>query len=90
TDATLQWQTEQLLARAISRDDWSVRVRPELVVEVTFNDLQASSRYPAGLALRFARIKGYRIDKTADQADTIETVRAIYATQSAPHSDDAL
>ena len=87
TDAILKWQTEELLARAISRDDWVVRVKPELVVEVTFNDLQASPRYPAGLALRFARIKGYRADKTADQADTIDTVRAIYAAQAAPHSD---
>ena len=90
TDAMLKWQTEELLARAISRDDWSVRVRPELVVEVTFNDLQNSPRYPAGLALRFARVKGYRPDKTPDQADTIETVRAIYASQAAPHSDEAL
>ena len=90
TDAILKWQTEELLARAIGRDEWSVRVRPELVVEVTFNDLQTSSRYPAGLALRFARIKGYRTDKTPDQADTIDTVRAIYENQSAPHSDDAL
>ena len=90
TDAMLKWQTEELLARAISRDDWSVRVRPELVVEVTFNDLQSSSRYPAGLALRFARIKGYRPDKPPEQADTIETVRAIYASQAAPHSDEAL
>ena len=64
-------------------------MKPELVVEVTFNDLQTSSRYPAGLALRFARIKGYRIDKTPDQADTIDALRAIYANQSAPHSDDA-
>jgi DNA ligase-1 len=88
TDATLKWQTEQLLARAVGRDEWNVRVRPELVVEVAFNDLQRSSRYPAGLALRFARIKGYRIDKTPDQADTIDTVRAIYQNQSAPHSDN--
>ena len=90
TDAMLKWQTEELLARAIRRDDWSVHVRPELVVEVTFNDLQSSPRYPAGLALRFARVKGYRTDKTPDQADTIETVRAIYASQAAPHSDEAL
>ena len=90
TDAMLKWQTEELLARAISRDDWSVRVRPELVVEVTFNDLQNSPRYPAGLALRFARVKGYRTDKTPEQADTIDTVRAIYASQAAPHSDEAL
>ena len=90
TDAMLKWQTEELLARAISRDDWAVRVRPELVVEITFNDLQSSPRYPAGLALRFARVKGYRTDKTAEQADTIDTVRAIYASQAAPHSDEAL
>ncbi len=90
TDAMLKWQTEELLARAISRDDWAVRVRPELVVEITFNDLQSSPRYPAGLALRFARVKGYRTDKTPEQADTIETVRAIYASQAAPHSDEAL
>ena len=86
TDAMLKWQTEQLLAYAIERDEWVVRVRPELVVEVTFNDLQASSRYPAGLALRFARVKGYRPDKSPSEADTIETVRAIYASQSAPHA----
>jgi len=49
-----------------------------LVVEIAFNDLQASPHYPGGLALRFARVKRYRTDKTADQADTIETVRAIY------------
>jgi len=52
------------------------------VVEVTFNDLQQSPRYPGGLALRFARIKGYRPDKRASDADTMETVRAIYASQA--------
>jgi DNA ligase-1 len=81
TDATLAWQTEELLKREIARDEWTVRVRPELVVEVTFNDLQASPRYPGGLALRFARIKGYRPDKRAADADTIDTVKAIYAAQ---------
>jgi DNA ligase-1 len=81
TDAMLAWQTEELLKREIARDEWTVRVRPELVVEVTFNDLQASSRYPGGLALRFARVKGYRPDKTAADADTIDTVRAIFAKQ---------
>ncbi len=85
TDAMLEWQTAELLARATTRENWGVHVRPELVVEVTFNDLQASPRYPAGLALRFARIKGYRTDKTPEQADTIESVRAIYASQAAPH-----
>ncbi len=59
----------------------TVYVRPELVVEVTFNDLQASTRYPGGLALRFARIKGYRPDKAVAEADTMDVVRAIYATQ---------
>jgi DNA ligase 1 len=82
TDAMLAWQTGELLKRQVSTDDWTVQVRPELVVEVTFNDLQASPRYAGGLALRFARIKGYRPDKKAHDADTIDTVRAIYAAQS--------
>jgi DNA ligase-1 len=82
TDAVLEWQTKELLARRIDppggRDDWTVRVRPELVVEIAFNDLQESPHYPGGLALRFARVKGYRPDKRPDEADTIETVRRIY------------
>ncbi|HVO88804.1 MAG TPA: ATP-dependent DNA ligase [Casimicrobiaceae bacterium] len=82
TDEMLAWQTEQLLARALHRDDWTVHVRPEMVVEIAFNDLQASPRYPGGLALRFARVKRYRNDKTAADADTIDTVRAIHAGQS--------
>jgi len=81
TDAMLAWQTEVLLKREVTREDWTVRVRPELVVEVTFNDLQASPRYPGGLALRFARVKGYRPDKKPHEADTIDTVRAIYSQQ---------
>jgi DNA ligase-1 len=81
TDAMLAWQTDELLKRELSRDEWTVHVRPELVVEIAFNDLQASSRYPGGLALRFARVKGYRPDKSASEADTIDTVRAIYARQ---------
>jgi DNA ligase-1 len=81
TDAMLAWQTRELLARAIGRDDYTVHVRPELVVEIAFNDLQASPQYPGGLALRFARVKGYRPDKRAGEADTIDTVRAIYARQ---------
>ena len=82
TDAMLEWQTEELLKREIARDEWTVRVRPELVVEIAFNDLQASPRYPGGLALRFARVKGYRPDKKAQDADTIDTVRTIYAKQA--------
>jgi DNA ligase-1 len=81
TDQLLAWQTEQLLAREIGRDAYTVHVRPELVVEIAFNDLQASPHYPGGLALRFARVKAYRPDKPAAEADTIETVRAIYARQ---------
>jgi len=78
TDELLAWQTQALLALETHRDRWAVYVRPELVVEVAFNDLQASPRYPGGLALRFARIKRYRGDKTVADADTIDTVRAIY------------
>jgi DNA ligase-1 len=83
TDELLAWQTKALLARETHRDRYAVYVRPELVVEVAFNDLQASPRYPSGLALRFARIRRYRDDKTAAEADTIETVRAIYEGQLA-------
>ncbi|HVM36417.1 MAG TPA: ATP-dependent DNA ligase [Actinomycetota bacterium] len=78
TDDMLAWQTEQLLQLETERDGIVVRVRPELVVEVAFDGLQTSTRYPAGLALRFARIKGYRTDKRAEDADTIETVRALH------------
>ena len=83
TDELLAWQTREFLAREIARDEYTVFVRPELVVEIAFNDLQASPHYPGGLALRFARVKGYRADKRAQEADTIDTVRAIYAEQMA-------
>ena len=81
TDAMLDWQTEALLERETHRDRAVVHVRPELVVEIAFSDLQASSRYPGGLALRLARVKRYREDKSADEADTLETVRRIAAAQ---------
>ncbi len=84
TDALLEWQTSALLARVTERTDWTVHVRPELVVEVAFNEIQASPRYPGGMALRFARVKGYRPDKTAAEADTLETVRAIHEGRLAP------
>jgi ATP-dependent DNA ligase I len=77
TDEMLGWQTEKLLELEISRDGHTVYVRPELVVEVAFDGLQQSSRYPGGLALRFARVKGYRPDKSAAEADTIQTVRQL-------------
>jgi DNA ligase 1 len=87
TDAMLAWQTEQFLAREVRRDAGTVYIRPELVVEIAFSDLQASIRYPGGLALRLARVKRYRDDKRAEDADTMESVRRIYAAQSAAQQD---
>ncbi|MFT4215780.1 MAG: ATP-dependent DNA ligase [Micropruina sp.] len=77
TDAMLTWQTERFLALEDHRDDWTVYLRPEQVVEIAFDGLQRSTRYPGGLALRFARVLRYRDDKTASEADTIETVRLL-------------
>ena len=79
TDAMLAWQTERLLELAEARDEWVVHVRPELVVEVAFDGVQSSSRYPGGVALRFARVVRHRPDKNAGEADTLETVLAIHA-----------
>ncbi|MFJ9608797.1 ATP-dependent DNA ligase [Kitasatospora sp. NPDC101176] len=81
TDEVLAWQTAELLARETDRDDWTVRVRPELVVEIAFDGVQRSPRYPAGLALRFARVVRYRPDKTAAEADTLAAVREIAAAE---------
>ena len=89
TDEMLRWQTERLLALEISRDSSTVYVRPELVVEVAFDGVQASSQYPGGVALRFARVKRYRADKSATEADTIDRVRAIFVQGHAP-DDTAL
>jgi DNA ligase-1 len=76
TDALLAWQTEALLALATGpTDQWLVPVRTELVVEIAFDGVQTSPRYPAGVALRFARVVRYRPDKTALQADTVQAVR---------------
>jgi DNA ligase-1 len=85
TDEVLKWQTQKLKALAIdpTARDYVVAVRPELVVEIAFNELQVSRRYPGGLALRFARVVRYRPDKQPADADTIETVRAIAAAQGA-------
>jgi DNA ligase-1 len=77
TDAMLEWQTRELLAREVRRDQWTVYVRPELVVEIAFSDLQTSSRYRGGLALRLARVKRYREDKPVEQADTMDSVRLL-------------
>ena len=77
TDELLAWQTVALLEREISRDGIVVHVRPELVVEIALDGVQTSTRYPGGVALRFARVKGYRPDKDPGDADLIETVRAL-------------
>jgi DNA ligase-1 len=79
TDAMLAWQTDHLQALATGGTRWQVDVRPELVVEVAFDGVQTSSRYPAGMALRFARVLAHRPDKPAAQADTVSTVRALHA-----------
>ena len=75
TDEMLKWQTKEFLEREVSREGHIVHVRPELVVEVAFNEVQKSPHYPGGVALRFARVKGYRPDKKPSEADTIDTVR---------------
>jgi DNA ligase-1 len=77
TDALLTWQTEQLLARKTSDDGHVVHVRPELVVEIALDGVQRSTRYPGGVAMRFARVKRYREDKGPEDADTIEAVQAL-------------
>ncbi len=78
TDKILAWQTGALAAIETKRDDYTVYVRPELVVEIAFGGVLASPKYPGGLALRFARLRRYRADKTAAEADTIDSVRAIF------------
>jgi len=75
----LAWQTARLQELETSRDRFTVYVRPELVVEVAFDGIQASRQYPGGLTLRFARVKRYRPDKGPDAVDTIAAVRALHA-----------
>ena len=79
TDAMLAWQTRKFQEIALGTDGWTVHLRPELVAEIAFSDVQESPQYPGGMALRFARVKRYREDKTAEEADTVETVRRIFA-----------
>jgi DNA ligase 1 len=83
TDEMLAWQTRRLLELERARDRWTVYVRPELVVEVAFDGVQRSPRYPGGVTLRFARVIRYRPDKAADEADSIDQVRAIGANEPA-------
>ncbi|MEV4688956.1 ATP-dependent DNA ligase [Microbacterium sp. LWH3-1.2] len=77
TDATLRWQTEHFPTIETHRSVYAVHVRPETVVEIAIDGVQRSSRYPGGVALRFARVKGYRPDKRPDEADTIASLRAL-------------
>ncbi|HEU0139006.1 MAG TPA: ATP-dependent DNA ligase, partial [Bryobacteraceae bacterium] len=90
TDAMLSWQTQELLKFEIARDEYTVYVEPKLVVEIAFNEIQVSPRYPSGLALRFARVKRYRPDKSAAEADTFQTVQEWAGLQAAePPGDNA-
>ncbi len=89
TDELLRWQTEELPRHESHRDRWAVYLRPELVVEIAVDGVQVSRRYPGGVALRFARVKGYRPDRTAADADTIDTVRALLAGGAGDANGDA-
>ena len=89
TDAMLEWQTAYLLGLERDRRGIEVHVRPELVVEVAMDGVQASTRYPGGVALRFARVKRYRTDKAVSEADTIESLRELLPTRPAPSSPSA-
>lgn len=80
TDELLRWQTKELLERETDRHGIAVLVRPELVVEIALDGVQSSTRYPGGIALRFARVKRYRPDKNAEEADTIDDLRALRTT----------
>jgi DNA ligase-1 len=83
TDELLRWQTQELLARETERRGIAVFVRPELVVEIALDGVQSSTRYPGGVALRFARVKRYRPDKDAGEADTIDDLRALLPARAA-------
>ncbi len=86
TDAILKWQTETFPKYEVERTKWTVRLRPEIVVEIAFNEVQTSPKYPGGLALRHARVKAYRPDKGPEEADTMETIRAIHEGRIRPKS----
>jgi DNA ligase-1 len=82
TDETLRWQTETFPTLATHVEGHVMYLRPAVIAEIAFNEIQRSPRYPGGLALRFARLERYRPDKTPDQADTIETVRELFRAQA--------
>ncbi|MEZ5229124.1 MAG: hypothetical protein R2710_21385 [Acidimicrobiales bacterium] len=77
TDELLAWQTTALAELAVSDDGYTIMVRPELVIEIAIDGVQRSTRYPGGVALRFARVKGYRPDRSPESADTITTLQAL-------------
>ena len=87
TDETLRWQTETFPRYETHRDAYTVYLRPEIVVEIELDGVQTSTRYPGGVALRFARVKRYRPDKSADEADVIDDLRALL-TSPQSRSDD--
>ncbi|MDN4163055.1 ATP-dependent DNA ligase [Nocardioides abyssi] len=89
TDEVLAWQTERFLGLATSRDPYAVQVRPEQVVEIALDGVQRSTRYPGGVALRFARVVRYRDDKRPDEVDTIDDVRALLTGRAADPEEDA-
>lgn len=84
TDAMLAWQTQRFQDLAVATNGYVVHLRPEQVVEIAFGDVQESSKYPGGVALRFARVKRYRGDKTAAEADTLEAVRRFLPHTTSP------
>ena len=84
TDDMLRWQTEEFLKLEVRREGHVVYIRPEIVVEIAFNEVQESSQYPGGLTLRFARVKGYRPDKRPEETDSVDAVRRIFDAQGAP------
>jgi DNA ligase-1 len=84
TDEMLAWQTQKFLELEMARDKYTVYLRPEMVAEIAFNEIQVSPRYKSGLALRFARVKRYRPDKRAEEADTFETVQKLAGISQAP------
>jgi DNA ligase-1 len=90
TDAMLEWQTEQFLRLEIQRASGTVYIKPDIVVEIAFSDLQTSTRYPGGFALRLARVKRYRQDKRPEDADTMESIRRIFAGQSGAPSAESI
>jgi DNA ligase-1 len=89
TDEMLAWQTERFLALKIDDNGWVVTVRPEQVVEIAIDGVQRSTRYPGGIALRFARVLRYRDDKTAEQADTVDDIRRLAPFTPTPSPSDA-